>query len=409
LQEIIFPAMALFNPIRKKTYSETVLTPTFIPLDWVSVYLSGSAGAIDKKFLDLYLGVPELQAIINYKARVFAGMKIKAVDQNDEERDIPQLGIFAQPNPLQNFKEFAMQYYVLRSIFGNEYTHPIYGGDKMKTQTLWNLPPMEAEVIPIESNQIVFNMTKKEEIIKEYRFKFNGKIIKYKPDEIIHYNDNQVRFDKDKLLVGDSKLRPLVHACGNIKAAYEARGVLIKNSALGILSNESKDQVGTVPLTAEDKKQLQEDHKKYGLTKDKWQLILTNASLKWQSMAVETGKLKLFEEVTADFCTIANAFSFPPEILLPDTTYENKEKAIRQLYHDAIIPEADEWLQGLSNFMGLDNINFVSDFSHIAALQADKERGSRALNMAATGLAKALGVGIIETEEAKTEFNKYLI
>ena len=71
-------------------------------------------------------------------------------------------------------------------------------------------------------------------------------------------------------------------------------------------------------------------------------------------MAVKVGDLKLFEEVDDDFKTIANAYSFPPEVLLPDTKYENKQKALVQLYQEAIIPEADEWLQGISNWMQVD-------------------------------------------------------
>ena len=219
-------------------------------------------------------------------------------------------------------------------------------------------------------------MTNSDEIIKQYDFKYFGKTIHYEPTEIIHYNDNQVRYDDNRFLLGDSKIRPLVQACENIKSAYEARGILIQNSALGILSNETSDMSGTVPLATKDKDQLQEDYKKYGLAKNKWQLIITNASLKWQSMAVNVGQLKLFEEVEADFDTIANAFSFPPDVMKTNSTFENVNQAKKQLYQDAIIPEADEWLQGFSNFMGLEGISFKSDFSHIAVLQDDKESAS---------------------------------
>lgn len=405
--------MGLFNPIQKKSFSETIITPTFIPVDWLNTYLAGSSSATDKKFLELYLTVPELQAVINYKATAFADMRIKAVDKEGKEKDIPQLGVFAKPNPLQSFKEFAMQYYVLRAIFGNEFIHPIFGVDPAKTTTMWNLPPMNAEIIPIENNLIVFNQTELEEIIKEYHFEFNSNTIKYQPEEIIHYNDNQIRFDDNRYLLGDSKLRPLVQSCENIKSAYEARGVLIQNSALGILSNTTKDADGTTPLLKGDKEQLQEDFNKYGLTKGKWQVIMTNASLQWQSMAVDFGKLKLYEEVDADFRAIANAYGFPPELLQPiagaSLNRGSNAEAKKQLYQDAIIPEANEWLQGLGNFFGLDNISLVADFSHIAVLQEDLKERSIAMNQAATGFDKALAAGFLEIERAKEQFEKFLI
>jgi len=405
--------MALFPFGRKaKKSQEVVITPTFIPLEWMQSYLSDGLTANQKKFLELYLSVPELQAIINYKARIFAGMFVAAEDSSGKERDVPQLGMFAKPNPLQNFKELAQQYYILRAIFGNGFQHPIFGKDKASTQVIWNMPPMNAEVVPTDAikngNAIPFNMTEVEELIKKYKFWYKGQTISYEPDEIIHYNDNQVQFDDNKILLGDSKIRPLTQACENIKNAYEARGILIYNSALGILSNETTDSQGTVDFDPDEKKQMQADFKeKYGLSKHKWQILMTNAALKWQSMAVDVGSLKLFEEVEEDFKAIANAYSFPPECLLPDTKYENKQKALVQLYQEAIIPEADEWLQGISNWMGVD-FKFKSDFSHIAVLQMDKERASKSVNWAATGLAKAVESGLIEQAEASEEFKKFL-
>ena len=404
--------MSLFNPIRSKSYSETLITPTFIPLDWLSNYLANVGDATDDKFLKFYLSVPELQAIINYRGRVFGSMRVKAFDASGKEIDIPQLKVFKKPNPLQNFKEFAMQYHVLRDIFGNEFIHPIFGVDPSMTATMWNLPPMDAEIIPAENKIIPFNTTELKEIIKEYHFKYDGQTIKYQPIEIIHFNDNQVRFDKNRFLLGDSKLRPLIQPCENIKSAYEARGVLIQNSALGILSNVGTDQAGTVPMNPDDKDQLHEDYKKYGLTKNKWNLIITNASLKWQSMAVKTGDLKLFEEVDSDFRTIAGQYNFPPELLQPKSgsslNQESKNESLKQFYQDSMIPESDEWLQEFANFFGLENITLKSDWSHVPALQDDIELRSKSINWAATGLSKAKDSGLIAEAEAQEEFKKFL-
>ena len=398
--------MGLFS--RKKSFSETVITPTFIPVSLVNSILT-SGTATDKKLLELYLSVPELQAILNYRALAFADMHVKAQDKEGNEKEIPQLGLFAKPNPLQGFKEFAIQYHVLKDIFGNGFIHPVFFKPE-NAEVMWNLPPVNAEVIPVDNAIIPFNTTDLSEIVKEYQFQYDGKTLHYPPEEIIHYNDNQVQFDDDKFLLGSSKLTPLVQACMNIKAAYESRGVLIENSALGILSNATSDSVtGTAPLDNKDKQDLQNDYAKYGLTKAKWQLILTNMSLNWQSMAVDKSKLKLFEEVDADFRTIANAYSFPPEILQTDSTYENKEKAIKQLYTGSIKPEADGWLQGFSNFMGLENITFVSDFSHVPELQADLEKRSKAMNWASMSLAKAIESGFLTSEDATEEFKKYLL
>ncbi|MBT8490310.1 MAG: phage portal protein [Deltaproteobacteria bacterium] len=400
--------MAIFPFGRKsKKSQEVVFTPTFFPLEWVNAFLADGLNANQKKFLKLYLSTPELQAVINYKARVFSGLRVKAVDNNDKEVPNPQAGLFERPNPLQNFKEFASQYYILRAIFGNEFIHPIFGNDRTKTQTLWNLPPMNAEVLPVKNGLVPFNMTSIDELVAGYRFWYDGKPINYEPKEIIHYNDNQVQFDKDKILLGDSKLRPLVQACENIQHAYEARGIIIQNSALGILSNETTDVNGTTDMDPEEKERVQKAYKgKYGLVKGKDQIIVTNASLKWQPLEVNIAKLKLFEEVEADFKTICNAHNFPTDILI-NATYENKQKAIAQLYQEAVIPEFDEWLSGYANWAGL-SYRLKADYSHISVLQMDKERASKSLNYAATGLAKAKESGLIDENEAKETFKKFL-
>ncbi len=134
---------------------------------------------------------------------------------------------------------------------------------------------------------------------------------------------------------------------------------------------------------------------------------MTNAKLKWQSMATDVQKLQLHKEVEDDFQTIANAHNFPPEVLIQGSTYENKNKALVQLYQEAIIPEADEWLQGFSNWMELD-FELKSDYSHIAVLQLDKERASKSINWAATGLSKAKESNLIEEVEAQETFKKFL-
>jgi phage portal protein BeeE len=397
-----------FNRKAKKSTGEIEIRPTFIPLEWLNAYLADGLNANQRKFLELYLQVPELQAIINYKARVFAGMRVVPTDNDGNILNKQDVQPFAEPNPLQNFKEFAAQYYTLRAIFGNAFIHPVYGKDRTQTKAFWNLPALNAEVIPTKSTMIPFNATEKEELISGFRFWYKGQAINYEPDEIIHFNDNQVQFDSDKILLGDSKIRPLVQACENIKTAYEARGILIANSALGILSNETTDGAGTVELDPKEKEQLQEDYReKYGLQKHKWQFIITNAALRWQSMAVNTSNLRLFEEVDADFRAIANAHSFPPEILQTNSTYENKEKAISQLYNEAIIPEANEWLQGIANWMRLP-FKLKADYNHVAALQIDKERASKAVNWAATGLGRAVEAGLITPEDAQEEFKKFL-
>jgi hypothetical protein len=71
------------------------------------------------------------------------------------------------------------------------------------------------------------------------------------------------------------------------------------------------------------------------------------------------------------------------------------------------MPEADEWLQGIANWMNVD-YTLKSDFSHVAVLQADLERRAKSINWASTGLSKAVESGLVTQEEASEEFKKYI-
>ena len=64
-------------------------------------------------------------------------------------------------------------------------------------------------------------------------------------------------------------------------------------------------------------------------------------------------------------------------------------------------------MQGIANYMELP-VMLKADFSHVAVLQADLERRSKAINWAATGLEKALTNNLCTEEEAQTEMQRYL-
>jgi hypothetical protein len=99
-------------------------------------------------------------------------------------------------------------------------------------------------------------------------------------------------------------------------AAYEARNVLItRKGALGILSNQTRDAAGSKPLKEGEKKEVQEDFQKYGLGKDQYQVIITNANLKWQPMTFSTKDLMLMEELEDSTRAIADNLDYPMYLL----------------------------------------------------------------------------------------------
>ena len=278
----------------KKSTPEQSITPTFLPIDFVNAWISNSLGASEKQYLNYYLSVPQLNATINYRADLFASMKVKMrrIGGEDVEKN-PVLNLLNNPNPLQSFKELAKQYSVSKDIFGEAYMHPVFGVDPMMSKALYILPGLNAEIEPTHGSSILFNQTELSEIVSKYYFYFDGAKLTYKPDEIWHGKDLLLYTGTNEktYLKGVSKLKPLTQICENIITSNEARGIMQGNAPVGIISNRTKDSTGTAIMRPGEKESVQEELKKYGMKKDKYQFIVTSASLDFSSMATNIGNI----------------------------------------------------------------------------------------------------------------------
>lgn len=391
--------MGLF---RKKTAVPTrVIDPkVFIPIDFGADFLSSSLGVNESKYLEYYLSIPELQAIVNYRAKCFGSMKVKLrkKDGADVEKN-PILDLLNQPNVLQSFSEFARQFSIYRDTCGNAYIYTLFGTAIEKTQALWNLSPYGAEIEINKSNSL-HTSTEYKQIIKAYKFEAEDKHYTVEPEEIIHFADNLVINPKKTDLKGRCKIQPLVQTLENIKTAYESRGIILGNSPLGMITNDSRDAVGTQPLDPKEKKEVQDSMRNYGTSKGKYSYLISSAKLKWQSMSVAITE-QHFKEVTEDLRTVCNAFAFPPDLLLANSTYENIKEAKKQLYQDSIIPEANDWLSGLASAFGLidTGLELYADFSHIPVLQSEYESKATTWNTTTMAANRAFQDGVITIEE----------
>jgi len=395
--------MGIFSKkVGKKSYDISTFDPLFIPVS-LTKFLS-VLGSGDAKLLNYFLKVPELQAVVGYRAKVFSDMVIKARHPETlEEKPLPE--VFKYFNPFQNTKTFLAQTSILKDIFGDVFQHIVYGTDKQKAFGIINLPPVNAR---IETNNILpFNVRSKEDLIKYYEIEYEGKKYQYDPNEIIHLTDHQTGFTKEMLLLGDSKVDALSDLLDNILIAYEARGTVLSNSAIGILANETKDGLGSITdISDKEKKDLQNKYKsKYGLSRDKNQLILTNLNLRFQDMSFDMRKLGLIEGLQQELRVICNAYSFPSEIFETQTTFTNKEQAQIQLYEVAQT-EANDYLQKLNEYFEWTDLELYADYSHVKILQGDLEKKTRMWNTATMALNRALTDGAITAEEYRSTLEK---
>ena len=398
---------------------------------WWMTTIDGKSGEIwgeqsYQQYLLDFIEVPEINAVINYRARAESMIKISIVSKSTGEEvknNEPLIRIFRNPNWLQSQSEFFRQTSLYRSIFGNEYFYFLTpSGMGANYKGLFTLPPQNVYV-KCDTKRFYLESELPKDV--EYIFKIDDNDTEFPINikDLIHLSDNRITFlpdkdttqlkDRSNYLYGTSSLASLTPAIRNIRAAYEARNVLIESrGAIGILSNDSKDAIGGVgPMDDDEKKKLQGDWSRYGYLKKQWQIIITNLSLKWTQISIDIDKLKLFEEIKEDTTKVCDAIGVPYELLgnQQGVTYENKKEAKRQMYQDTIIPAMIERIGSFNKKFETENKSWeiIGSYEHLPIFQENIKERAQSITLLCTGLNKAFQDGAISIDDYKKELSKF--
>lgn len=383
-------------------------------------YMLGSVGASiwgASGLMTDFVEVPELNAVIGWKARAFSNMKLevvskttlKAVDVANNETLVKTI---RNPNYFQSQKELLMQTKIWQEVYGNEYL--FFDTPAARPNTYNGLFTLNPEYLTIEygSETVPYYMVDKLPANIRYKMTWGG-VERDVTDNVIHINNTNLSPDSGNWLKGHSNIDTLNACITNIRASYEARNVIISNrGALGILSNGSVDGMGSIlPMDPKEKESLQTALKGYGLSKNQHQFIVTNLNLKWQQMAVDSDKLQLHKECEESFKTICNVYGVNYEIFANDNTYENKRAAERATYQNTIIPEAEEWVAALNRKLGTENKSWTikCSFDHLPIFSENIKERAATLNLITTSLDKAYINNIITREEYRAELKKFKV
>ncbi|PKN16507.1 MAG: hypothetical protein CVU66_00725 [Deltaproteobacteria bacterium HGW-Deltaproteobacteria-23] len=346
-----------------------------------------------------------VNGIINRKARAFSNARWWVMDKDGKEVNgqVPNAirAILRKPNPLQSWNQLMIQAKVYEQVFGEAFLFAITPEgfrDKSKVKAIWVIPNW---MINVKLTGKHLLQTDIKDIIEGYELSVGGERILLDRDSIIHLRDaNQNNQD---VLLGQSRLASLQDPVSNIVAAYEARNTLItRKGALGILSNQTRDAAGSVPLKQGEKEEVQNDFQKYGLSKEQWQVIITNSNLRWQSMTFPTKELMLFEEIEDDVRQIADNYDYPMYLLgfKAGSTFSNVGEAKKSLYQDTIIPEAEGWADTLTSFFGLpEGVKISIYYDHLDIFQQSEKDKADAFKVKNEGFKVAYELGIVTKEE----------
>ncbi|MCK5017837.1 MAG: phage portal protein [Candidatus Peribacteraceae bacterium] len=375
----------------------------------------------DAARMSAFCTVPEVNAIFNLRARAHGNVRLITVDLKGKpiEKESIYVDLLENPNYFQSKQEFFGQTNLFRDIFGDEIIHTTVPLGMTRPTGIFSLPIQDVDIKSRdgESGTGPFYLETKLPSNIVYFYKdTNGKSYELRHENILHLNDNNIKLNRNvELVKGMSKLDALGAPIANIKAAYEARNVLIVNrGAIGILSNASKDGIGGIaPMNLKEKDKIQEQFKRYGISKGQWQVIITNLALHWQQMAIDVDKLKLFEETREDTLKICDSYGTPYEMLsaIRNTTFNNKKSAQLQWYRDTIMPEANARIAGINRQYNTvaDGYRMLPDFTHLPIFETEKKERAQSLLLTVNALTKALEDKAITIDQYKKELKKFEI
>ena len=341
----------------------------------------------------LFIEIPELRSVIDKRASMMSSNVPCLYDMNgDKVESHWLLDLFKDPNAMQSWSDVVYSLSVQDALYSNAFAYC-----PKRSFDIRNL------IVPLPANKIEIQLSGKklqamdsEDMITRFCFEYDDD-----SKEIIDWSDMLYLTTDDgmNLVKPISRIDSLKYPLSNIKAQYHKRNVLLENiGSIGILTTSQSDMGGAIPMTPEEKRQIQQDWFK----RSKDELIITESNVDWKPMSYPTRDLMLFEELTADKMAIIDTYGLNANLFSSErgTTFTNVRDSIRLIYTDTIIPETQSMYNSMMKQWGLsDEYYLKADFSHLPALQEDEGEKADVQKTKAETLEKIAGLGVELTEE----------
>lgn len=367
----------------------------------------------EKDYLLAYNLCPPLKAIIAKRAKAFNSGKLGIVNHSTGKPATGRAELKAlldRPNVLQSGDQFFAQQNIYIDIFGYCPVLKVTPAGMPDTVTsIWNIPPW---LFDIEYTTKWLQQFSIDGIYKDFYIFWNGERVKLDAKNLGFIFDDGIGTETDSnLTIPDSRLVSLEYPVSNIVAAYKSRNTLItKRGAIGILSNEAEDESGNVALRPGEKEGIQKDFAKYGLVGQPFQIIVSDAKLKWQQMGFPTSELMLFEEVQDAIDRLCDGYGYPPELIArsKDTTFDNKKQARKDFIENTIQPESKSRLLQLTRVIApTDTIEVTRDYSGLTVFQEDAKFKSDILKQAIDSMIALLSKQLMSVDECREKLSEY--
>ena len=347
----------------------------------------------------LYIEIPELRAIIDKRAQMMSSNRPCLYDAQGEKVEKHWLlDLIDKPNAIQSWTDIVYSIAVQDGLYNNAFAYA-----PARTAGIRNL------IVPLPADKVRMNLSGKrlkqmdaEDMIDKFTFKYDtGDLEDIAWEDMLYF----ITDDGMNIIKPVSRIETLRYPLSNIRAQYHKRNVLLENiGAIGILSAENSDMAGTIPMTPEEKQQIQRDW--YRRQKD--ELIITEAKVNWTPMSFPTKDLMLFEELTADKLALFDAYGLNSNIFssVEGATFSNVRDSIRMIYTDTIIPETQSMYDSMMRQWGLHQQGYYlkAEFDHLPIMQDDELLAQQASKSRVETYSLLLKDGVISKQQYADEF-----
>jgi phage portal protein BeeE len=349
---------------------------------------------------ELYNSIPQLKTPVDKLAAMFANGKFKMQKIGNPElielnSDIAKL--LENPNVLQGQNPFLKQYLTQLIVYGNQFIYKNQASRLAVPNSLLNIS--SAMVKPVLTGKL-FDQVSIDGIVKNYEYTENGILKTFETNQILWSKIS----DLDNNLIGHSPLKAMKYPLSNTVAALQYLNVISsEKGAIGVLSSQSKDAMGALPMTSEEKLELERAYRQEnGIEDNQKKIHITTGSVTWSPMSYPTKDLLLLEQIDANFLTILHVLGANPNLFV-NSTYENLKHGLIMTHNDTIVPYSDGFTQALGEFIGITKgYRLVLDYSHLPYLQTDKVETANTFSTVSTALNSLVSSGIITPQDANT-------
>lgn len=332
-----------------------------------------------------YEKCPPVFSIVNKQALTVLNGRIYFMDnkgkevENDWARKMKKL--FAQPNPLQNWRQFEAQMVIYTRLFGYCIILPFtpigpYGHED--ATVMWIIPPFMCEFE--YAKETFYNL--KNGFIKRVKVRYGNEVTWLAAEKLIIIRD--ITPNINHVAIPGSPIKTVAQNINNLIGIYESKGTLINyRGALGILTPEL-DPNGAIAMNPDDEDKLHSKFMMYGLRSGQRKFIITSASMKWQQMGIPYKDLMFNEWAESDTMAICDVLTYPYKLLsnekgssMNGTELDSWKK---QLYQDFTIPFSEMIYEQLGYYFNAEKYGcrIEKNFAHLKVLQEDDLSAAKA-------------------------------